>query len=144
MRIVSLLPAATDIVAALGRTADLVGRTHECDWPAEVADVPVVTSSAIAEDASSREISAAAAHHGSALYGLDAAMIADLRPDLVLTQDLCEVCAVSYRRVSAAVRVMDVARACSASRRRRSLRCSTASTWSVTRSASPPTGTSRR
>jgi iron complex transport system substrate-binding protein len=107
MRIVSLLPAATDIVAALGRTADLVGRTHECDWPAEVADVPVVTSSTIAADAASREISAAAAHHGSALYGLDADLLADLRPDLVLTQDLCEVCAVSYRRVSAAVRVMD-------------------------------------
>jgi len=108
MRIVSLLPAATDIVAALGRTADLVGRTHECDWPAEVTAVPVVTSSTIAEDASSREISAATAHHGSALYGLDAAMIAELRPDLILTQDLCDVCAVSYHRVSDAVRVMEV------------------------------------
>lgn len=108
MRVVSLLPAATDIVAALGRAGDLVGRTHECDWPAEVAAVPVVTSSTIAADAGSREISAAAAHHGSALYGLDTDLLAELRPDLVLTQDLCEVCAVSYRRVSAAVRVMDV------------------------------------
>ncbi|MPZ85090.1 MAG: ABC transporter substrate-binding protein [Actinophytocola sp.] len=110
MRIVSLLPAATDIVAELGRLPDLVGRTHECDWPAEVATVPVVTTSEVdADRMSSREISAAvgAGHQGSSLYGLDTETLAGLAPDLVLTQDLCEVCAVSYRRVSEAVRVMD-------------------------------------
>jgi iron complex transport system substrate-binding protein len=107
MRIVSLLPAATDIVAVLGRLPDLVGRTHECDWPAEVASVPVVTSSEVAADWTSREITTAAAHRGSGLYGLDTDLIASLAPDLVLTQDLCDVCAVSYRRVSEAVRVMD-------------------------------------
>ncbi|HWM06082.1 MAG TPA: ABC transporter substrate-binding protein [Actinophytocola sp.] len=107
MRIVSLLPAATDIVAELGRVSSLVGRTHECDWPAAVAAVPVVTTSALDDRLPSREISAAAGHRGSSLYGLDADLLARLAPDLVLTQDLCEVCAVSYRQVSAAVRVME-------------------------------------
>jgi iron complex transport system substrate-binding protein len=109
VRIVSLLPAATDIVAELGRLPDLAGRTHECDWPAAVERVPVVTTSAIDDRMSSREISTAvgAGHRGSSLYGLDAGLLARLEPDLVLTQDLCEVCAVSYRRVSEAVRVMD-------------------------------------
>lgn len=110
MRIVSLLPAATDIVHVLGRTPDLVGRTHECDWPPEVADVPVVTSSGVDNSLSSKEISAAVggAHHGSSLYGLDTGLLAGLAPDVVLTQDLCDVCALSYRQVSDAVRVMDV------------------------------------
>lgn len=109
VRIVSLLPAATDIVVSLGRLADLVGRTHECDWPAEVAAVPVVTSSQLAMDWPSREISAAvgASHRGSSLYGLDAELLARLAPDLVLTQDLCDVCALSYRRVSDAVRALE-------------------------------------
>ncbi|KOX24863.1 MULTISPECIES: cobalamin-binding protein [unclassified Streptomyces] len=112
MRIVSLLPAATDIVAELGLTADLVGRTHECDWPPEgVAGVPVVTSAAFSPDAlTSREISAAvggAAHSGSSLYTLDAEALGALAPEIVLTQDLCDVCAVSYEGVSRAVRVLD-------------------------------------
>ncbi|MFB8079586.1 cobalamin-binding protein [Streptomyces sp. NPDC056013] len=112
MRIVSLLPAATDIVAQLGLAADLVGRTHECDWPPQdVAGVPVVTSAAFSSDAlSSREISAAvggAAHGGSSLYSLDTEALAALAPDVVLTQDLCDVCAVSYQAVSRAVRVLD-------------------------------------
>ncbi|MFF3755963.1 ABC transporter substrate-binding protein [Streptomyces sp. NPDC002185] len=112
MRIVSLLPAATDIVAELGLIADLVGRTHECDWPPrDVAGVPVVTSAGFSSDAlSSREISAAvggSAHGGSSLYALDAEALAALAPDVVLTQDLCDVCAVSYEAVSRAVRVLD-------------------------------------
>jgi len=108
VRIVSLLPAATDIVAELGALPDLVGRTHECDWPAAVTAVPVVTASTIDDRVPSREISAAvgAGHQGSSLYGLDAELLARLEPDLVLTQDLCEVCAISYRRVSEAVRIM--------------------------------------
>ncbi|MFF3425873.1 cobalamin-binding protein [Streptomyces sp. NPDC002602] len=111
MRIVSLLPAATDIVAELGLLPDLVGRTHECDWPAAVAGVPVVTSAAFSSDElSSREISEAvggAAHSGSSLYDLDVEALGALAPEVVLTQDLCDVCAVSYAGVSRAVRVLD-------------------------------------
>ncbi|MGW6821532.1 cobalamin-binding protein [Streptomyces sp. NPDC055005] len=111
MRIVSLLPAATDLVAELGLLADLVGRTHECDWPAAVAGVPVVTSAAFSSDElSSREISEAvggAAHSGSSLYGLDVEALGALAPEVVLTQDLCDVCAVSYAGVNRAVRVLD-------------------------------------
>jgi iron complex transport system substrate-binding protein len=114
MRIVSLLPAATDIVAELGLAGRLVGRTHECDWPPEVVrSVPVVTAAELpTERMGSREISDAvggAAHRGSSLYALDTERIADLAPDVVLTQDLCEVCAVSYARVAQAVRVLDAA-----------------------------------
>lgn len=113
MRIVSLLPAATDIVAELGLMADLVGRTHECDWPpADVAAVPVVTAAGFSSDAlSSREISAAVGggrtHNGSSLYTLDVPALARLAPDVLLTQDLCDVCAVSYTKVTQAVRVLD-------------------------------------
>lgn len=112
MRIVSLLPAATDIVAELGLTDRLVGRTHECDWPPEaVAAVPVVTGAEFTpDDLTSREISDAvggAAHSGSSLYTLDTDALASLRPDVVLTQDLCDVCAVSYEKVSRAVRLLD-------------------------------------
>ncbi|MEU9618925.1 MULTISPECIES: cobalamin-binding protein [unclassified Streptomyces] len=112
MRIVSLLPAATDIVAELGLAGQLVGRTHECDWPPQdVRSVPVVTGADLAQDEmSSREISDAvggSAHSGSSLYTLDTEALAALAPDVVLTQDLCDVCAVSYERVSQAVRVMD-------------------------------------
>ncbi|WP_269856673.1 cobalamin-binding protein [Streptomyces sp. RPT161] len=112
MRIVSLLPAATDIVAELGLVGDLVGRTHECDWPPDaVASVPVVTSAELRTGGmSSREISDAVGgmtHQGSSLYTLDTRRLAELAPDVVLTQDLCEVCAVSYSTVSRAVRVLD-------------------------------------
>ncbi|MFG3224669.1 hypothetical protein ACGF07_07810 [Kitasatospora sp. NPDC048194] len=112
MRIVSLLPAATDIVAALGLSEFLVGRTHECDWPpAAVAGVPVVTAREFdADRLTSREISEAvggAAHQGSSLYTLDVELMATLAPDIVLTQDLCEVCAVSYSGATEAVRVLD-------------------------------------
>ncbi|WP_327292928.1 cobalamin-binding protein [Streptomyces sp. NBC_01198] len=112
MRIVSLLPAATDIVAELGLGDRLVGRTHECDWPPEVvARVPVVTAAEFDPDAlSSREISQAvggAAHQGSSLYTLDAGLLGELAPDVVLTQDLCQVCAVSYGAAADSVRVLD-------------------------------------
>lgn len=112
MRIVSLLPAATDLVAVLGLADALVGRTHECDWPPGTVDsIPVVTAAEFSPDTlTSREISDAvggAAHSGSSLYTLDTEALAALAPDVVLTQDLCDVCAVSYAGVSRAVRVLD-------------------------------------
>ncbi len=110
-RVVSLLPAATDIVAALGLTGQLVGRTHECDWPAEVAAVPVVTATALPTGLSSREIADAvgsAPHGGSSLYAIDHAALAEAAPDVILTQDLCEACAVSYRSVNDTVRVLSL------------------------------------
>lgn len=99
-------------MSAAALAADLVGRTHECDWPpAEVAGVPVVTAAEFAaETLTSREISEAvggAAHRGSSLDPLDTGALAALAPDVVLTQDLCDVCAVSYAGVSRAVRVLD-------------------------------------
>jgi iron complex transport system substrate-binding protein len=111
MRIVSLLPSATEIVYALGLGDELVGRTHECDYPPEAASVPVVTSdTGGTADASSREINArvaASIHGGSSLYRLDLDSLAAANADLILTQELCAVCAVSYREVAEAVRQLD-------------------------------------
>lgn len=111
MRIVSLLPSATEIVYGLGLGNELVGRTHECDYPPEVADVPIVTADAGAhEGETSREINervASSVHGGSSIYRLDVDALAAARPDLILTQELCEVCAVSYRQVGEAVRQID-------------------------------------
>lgn len=111
MRIVSLLPSATDIVAALGLTDQLVGRTHECDWPAGIEDVPVMTSDALrTHEMTSREIHDAiggAVHSGSSIYHLDDDAFELAKPDLVITQELCEVCAVSYRDVQQAARLLD-------------------------------------
>ena len=99
MRIVSLLPSATEIVADLGLAGDLVGRSHECQWPEEVREVPVVSASRIDPAAwDSRQIDAevrAAVEGGEALYAVDAEMLASLRPDVIITQDLCRVCAVA-------------------------------------------------
>jgi iron complex transport system substrate-binding protein len=111
MRIVSLLPSATEIVAALGLGDELVGRTHECDFPLDIQSVPVVTSDLSGTaDASSREINArvaASIHGGSSIYKLDMDALAAADPDLILTQELCTVCAVSYREVTEAVRQLD-------------------------------------
>ncbi|MFI5261376.1 MAG: cobalamin-binding protein [Candidatus Limnocylindrales bacterium] len=111
MRIVSLLPSATEIVFALGLGDELVGRTHECDYPPGAAAVPVLTADAAPEPgASSRRIHDRVRerlHGGSAIYRLDEAALTAARPDLILTQELCDVCAVSYRQVTEAVRAID-------------------------------------
>ena len=111
MRIVSLRPSATEIVFALGLGDELVGRSHECDYPPEALAVPAVTRAAAPlADPSSGEIHRRVQerlHGGSSLYELDEAALEDARPDLILTQELCEVCAVSYRQVTAAVRRLE-------------------------------------
>jgi iron complex transport system substrate-binding protein len=112
MRIVSLLPSATEIVCALGLRDELVGVTHECDWPLDVVGVPVMTRNAIDLDgASSREIHrriGAAVHGGSAIYHLDEDALEAANADLILTQELCTVCAVGYREVNDVVRALDL------------------------------------
>jgi iron complex transport system substrate-binding protein len=107
-RIVSLLPSATEIVAALGLIDRLVGITHECDHPPAIAHLPRLTSDLTTSATTSREIDAAvrdALSDGHGLYRLDAPELAALRPDLVLTQELCSVCAVSYPAVIEAARL---------------------------------------
>jgi len=99
MRIVSLLPSLTELVAALGRGGDLVGVTHECDFPAGVEALPHLTRSRISTSASSAEIDAAVAAEGGSLYELDGGLLAELRPDLILTQEQCDVCAVNEATV---------------------------------------------
>jgi iron complex transport system substrate-binding protein len=111
MRIVSLLPSATEIVCAIGLGEELVGVTHECDYPAEAVGKPVVTRSVHdLAGSSSRDIHrlvTAAVHGGSSLYALDEEALAAARPDLILTQELCRVCAVSYRDVNEVARAID-------------------------------------
>ena len=103
MRIVSLVPSATEIIAALGLAGTLVGRSHECNYPAEVEAVPVVSASrvdttTIASAAIDGAVRAALAD-GRPLYAVDAGVLEELAPDLIVTQDLCEVCAVSSGEV---------------------------------------------
>jgi iron complex transport system substrate-binding protein len=111
MRIASLLPSATEIVCAIGLQDELVAVTHECDWPPSVVGKPVVTRSVHDLAAvGSREINArvtASVHGGSSLYELDEEALAAVEPDLILTQELCQVCAVSYREVNEVARRID-------------------------------------
>jgi iron complex transport system substrate-binding protein len=104
VRICSLLPSATEIVAVLGRADRLVGISAECDWPPEVRGLPVVTTARIdTSELGSLEIDRAvweAIGDGRSLYAIDEELIDALGPDLILTQDLCEVCAVSSAEVS--------------------------------------------
>ncbi len=114
MRIVSLLPSATEIVCALGLRDSLVGITHECDYPASVASLPRVTRSLVSDERSAGESRAAAIHRhvmtsihaGASLYDVDIEVLERLAPDLIVTQQLCEVCAVSSELVAHATRRM--------------------------------------
>ncbi len=98
MRIVSVVPAGTEIACALGAIDDLVAVTHDADHPAAVRALPRVTRTTIAHDATSGEIDAAvhdAAARGESTFHLDPAALAAARPDVILGQTLCEVCAVT-------------------------------------------------
>ncbi len=99
MRIVSLLPSLTELVCALGRGDELVGVTHECDYPPGVELLPHLTRSRIPSGATSSAIDVMVAEQGGSLYELDDSLLADLRPDLILTQEQCDVCAVNEATV---------------------------------------------
>ncbi len=108
-RICSLLPSATEIVFALGLDDRLVAVTHECDFPPEATRLPVITHSTLDHGArrGSHDIHThitTALHGGSSIYLLDQDLLQRLAPDLILTQELCDVCAVSYETVERAVR----------------------------------------
>jgi iron complex transport system substrate-binding protein len=104
-RVVSLLPSATEIVSELGLFDLLVGRSEECDWPPSAVDLPVVSASRVdTSEFSGREVDdavRASVAGGRSLYALDEELLRRLEPDLVLTQELCAVCAVSATDVCA-------------------------------------------
>ena len=107
MKIVSLLPAATEIVSALGLRDSLVGRSHECDFPEDVSLLPALTKARIdsalpsaALDDQVREIVAS----GLPIYMLDEARLSALAPDVVVTQAACEVCAISLEQVKGSIK----------------------------------------
>ena len=108
MRVVSVLPSATEIVAALGRLPDLVGRSEECDFPPEVRSLPVVMRARTRDsERPSAEIDRrvqAARGTDASLYEIDVAALRELDPDVLLTQDLCGVCSVTDREMAAACR----------------------------------------
>jgi len=99
MRIVSLVPHATELLFALGLGDDVVAVTHECDFPLEVLELPRVTRDVLPAGLSAAEIDAAVrerTQQGKAIYELDEDRLEGLEPDLIVTQELCAVCAVSY------------------------------------------------
>jgi iron complex transport system substrate-binding protein len=106
LRIVSLLPSATEIVNALGLTEFLVGRSHECDYPETVKDLPVCTAARLNTAAPSAVIDAdvrSILRSALSIYELKTEVIEELRPTHIITQDLCDVCAVSFADVREAV-----------------------------------------
>jgi len=101
MRIVSLLPAASEIVSALGLCDCLVGRSHECDYPPELAELPALTHARVDSSLPSERLDAEVRRviGEGPIYSLDEERLAELAPDVVVTQEACAVCAVSYEQV---------------------------------------------
>ncbi len=105
MRIVSLLPSNTELACALGLADQIVGVSHECDYPPEIAKRPVLTSSNIPKNLTTEQIHEQVSKevkNSHALYHINQSLLESLRPDLILTQAKCEVCAVDYDEVEAA------------------------------------------
>jgi iron complex transport system substrate-binding protein len=105
-RVVTLIASATEIVAALGCERQLVGRSHECDYPPSVARLPMCSQPRIDVHGTSREIDErvkSSLHGGLSIYQVDVGKLQELRPDVIITQTQCEVCAVSLADVEAAV-----------------------------------------
>jgi iron complex transport system substrate-binding protein len=106
LRVVSLLPSATELVCAVGAEAELVGISHECDFPAAIRGRPVLTRARVSSEGTSLSIDSAVralVEQALSIYLVDEAKLAELRPDVIVTQDLCEVCAVSLDDVRSAV-----------------------------------------
>ena len=117
MRIVSLLPSGTELVAALGLTDNLVGVSHECDHPASVSGLPRLTSSILDHGLTPAEIDAAvrdASLEKRPLYAVDGALLAQLQPDLIVTQGVCAVCAVTEDTVGSSLALLPVELSCDA------------------------------
>lgn len=110
MRIVSFLPSATEMACALGLADSIAGITHECDFPLEIKRKPVVVRAVLPlERMSQSEIDRAVAeriHNGQSLYAIDEQLLRELAPDLILTQNLCQVCAPSGNEVSQVIKAL--------------------------------------
>ena len=111
MRICSLLPSATEILYSIGLGEHIVAISDDCDYPPGVRQKPIISKSILSDnDYSSREITSLVEshrHEGFGIYDLSEERLLELRPDLILTQELCEVCAIPYSQVVKAARVLD-------------------------------------
>lgn len=106
MKIISLLPAATEIVCALGLEAQLIGRSHECDFPESVKDLPICSSAKFISGSDSLEIDMQVKEiltDALSIYTIDKELIRKLNPDVIITQAQCDVCAVSLKDVESAL-----------------------------------------
>ena len=102
MKIVTLLPSATEIVCSLGLRKSLIAVSHECDFPNDVASLPRITSSIIPDNLSTNQIDASvekSIRNGDILYQINRDLLSKLKPDLIITQGICDVCAVSVGTV---------------------------------------------
>lgn len=109
-RIITLLPAACEIVCLLGLRKSLVGISSDCDYPLNITPLPKITHTAISQELSSSAIDQYvkhAKHHGQSVFHIDQTLLQKLKPDLILTQELCSVCAPSYKEIQRAAKVID-------------------------------------